>query len=549
MPEWTSRSLWGYIDRANLLIDRIININASLGAIPDMCSFLESVVKVAMDFTTATRAGFFKMEGVNRPRIVVAQNLDMVTQAQSMLISSAVTRAAREGEEVLSPGLKGRGQLSDRVLAEVGIKSLVCIPARINDQLLGLLYLDNCLEPKSFAENLLPYVRLLCNQIAIRLSNIGIYEETTNVKNGGEDEISFCSGSTGKANPFSAVIGNSEAMKAILNQVRQVAPTDSTTLIVGETGVGKELVARAIHNLSKRREGPFVPTNLAALPDDLVASELFGYEKGAFTGAGERRQGRFELADGGTIFLDEIGDMSPEVQVKLLRVLQEGTFERLGSGRPVKSNFRVIAATHRDLNKEIEKGVFRRDLYYRLNVFPIHVPPLRDRREDIPLLAHHFVDVFCRKMHKKIRWISSAELGRLIEYHWPGNVRELEHIVERAVIIMNGKGITFPDLVQTSAGFPDRELGMMSLADVEREHIRRILANTGWRVGGRNGAAAILGLKPTTLFFRIKKLGITRPSSMSLQKQARIRYGREQRTRPSDRPLAISSHWLLLRLI
>jgi formate hydrogenlyase transcriptional activator len=285
-------------------------------------------------------------------------------------------------------------------------------------------------------------------------------------------------------------------------------------LILGETGVGKELVAKAIHNLSERRSKPFIPVNLSALPQDLVASELFGHEKGAFTGANERHIGRFELANGGTIFLDEIGDLPLTVQVKLLRVLQEGNFERLGGTKQIQSDFRVIAATNKDLRVAIRKGTFRQDLYYRLNVFPILVPPLRDRKEDIPLLIHHFIDIFSTKLRKKIGRIPSPEMNKLLNYPWPGNVRELQHLVERSVILANNKGITFFfDTLSSSPDGYEGRAGSRSLEDMEREHIKRVLNSTFWRIKGPNGAAAILKLQPSTLHSRMKKLGITKPVS------------------------------------
>jgi transcriptional regulator with GAF, ATPase, and Fis domain len=313
----------------------------------------------------------------------------------------------------------------------------------------------------------------------------------------------------GVASPLEAIVGKSEGIRHVLDQIRQVARSDSAVLILGETGVGKELVAKAIHSLSDRRDGPFIPVNLAALPQELVASELFGHEKGAFTGANERSKGRFELADGGTIFLDEIGDLPATIQVKLLRVLQEGTFERLGSAKPIHSDFRVVAATNKDLLGAVEKGTFRQDLYYRLNVIPVHVPPLRERREDIPFIAHHFLGKFSRKVGKPVRHIPNEEMKKLVVYHWPGNVRELEHVIERAIILSDRARISFFGLdqalgyrVQTEAVYPT------TMEEMEREHIERTLKTTRWKVGGPHGAAAVLGMKPTTLFFRMKKLGI-----------------------------------------
>ena len=356
-------------------------------------------------------------------------------------------------------------------------------------------------------------MRLLCSQIAVGLSNIKIYDEMKELKDRFEEEAIFYKREMGIVAPTEMIIGKSEEIRHVIEQIRQVAPTDSSVLVMGETGVGKELIAKAIHNLSKRKDGPFIPVNLAALPQELVASELFGHEKGAFTGAHEKHKGRFELAHGGTIFLDEIGDLPPGVQVKLLRVLQEGSFERLGNAKQIQSDFRVIAATNKDLHREVEKGTFRQDLYYRLNVFPVSIPPLRDRKEDIPFLVHHFIDIFSKKMGKKIGKTANEALKMLMEYSWPGNVRELEHFIERAVILSDDGKIHLSGL-DDSLGprIAGEGLPVTPLADMERGYIEKILNATHWKVSGPNGAASILGLKPTTLISRMKKLGIEKPS-------------------------------------
>jgi formate hydrogenlyase transcriptional activator len=328
-----------------------------------------------------------------------------------------------------------------------------------------------------------------------------------------EEEANFYKQEMGITAPLEKIIGQSEAIRKMTEEVRQVAVTGSSVLILGETGVGKEVVAKAIHGLSDRKAGPFIPVNLAATPQDLVASELFGHEKGAFTGARERQKGRFELADGGTIFLDEIGDLSLSVQVNLLRVLQEGTFERLGGSKPIKSNFRVISATNKDLRMEVGKGSFRQDLYFRLNVFPIHIPPLRERKDDIPLLAHFFVYKYGKTLGKMIKRIPPDELKKLLHYHWPGNVRELEHVIERALVLSDGHSISFTGFEYGSSdrvSIDDATKRLGTLAELEREHIEKVLKSTNWKVSGPHGAAAILGLKSSTLVFRMKKLGIKR---------------------------------------
>lgn len=305
------------------------------------------------------------------------------------------------------------------------------------------------------------------------------------------------------AEPSYGIVGESKAIKRVLDQVRLVAPTNSTVLICGETGVGKELVAEAIHSLSPRMTSKLVTVNCAALPPLLVESELFGREKGAYTGALAQQRGRFDIADNSTIFLDEIGELSLETQAKLLRVLQEGCFERLGSPKTIRVNVRLIAATNRDLAEEVRKGRLRQDLYYRLNVFPIKVPPLRERAEDIPMLVWNFVEEFSMRMGKKITKISRKTMDALQRYAWPGNVRELRNVVERSVIISSGETLRIAylqDLQQTTQP--------TALIEVEREHILKILETTLWRIKGPQGAATKLGLKPSTLYTRMQKLGI-----------------------------------------
>ena len=311
---------------------------------------------------------------------------------------------------------------------------------------------------------------------------------------------------------FEEIIGSSASLKVALAEVERVAPTDSTVLVLGETGTGKELIARAIHNLSGRCGRPFVKLNCAAIPFDLLESELFGHEKGAFTGAIAAKVGRFEMADRGTLFLDEIGDIPLALQPKLLRVLQEKEFERLGSGRTHQSNVRLIAATHCHLTEMVERRAFRSDLYYRLNVFPILLPPLRERQEDIPSLVMHFVEVFTRRMGKQIRYIPSDTMNTLKAYCWPGNIRELQNMVERAVILANDDVLPNP-LPPSALQAITKVAGPITLKDCERAFILQTLEECDWVIGGPNGAAARLGIKRTTLYEQMKKFGIKRPST------------------------------------
>ena len=315
---------------------------------------------------------------------------------------------------------------------------------------------------------------------------------------------------------FEQIIGNSSALEAVLEQVERVAPTDSTVIIQGETGTGKELIAHAIHNLSSRCGRPFVRLNCAAIPLDLLESELFGHEKGAFTGAIAQKIGRFELADKGTLFLDEIGDIPPALQPKLLRVLQEQEFERLGSTRTHQVDVRLVAATNRDLEEMVNHGQFRSDLYYRLNVFPVQLPPLRERREDIPALVTHFVERFGRRMGREIDKIPSETMSALSSYQWPGNIRELQNLIERAVILSNHGVLPNPLPPAGTRGIATASASpVTTLKDSERTLIRRTLEEVRWVIGGPKGAAAKLGLKRTTLIHKMQKLGISRPGLQS----------------------------------
>ena len=312
---------------------------------------------------------------------------------------------------------------------------------------------------------------------------------------------------------FEQIIGESPALEAVFEQVECVAPTDSTALIHGETGTGKELIARAIHNISSRCGRSFIKLNCAAIPFDLLESELFGHEKGAFTGAIAQRVGRFEMADNGTLFLDEVGDIPLALQPQLLRVLQEKEFERLGSTRTRKVNVRLVAATNRDLREMVKRGEFRIDLYYRLNVFPIRIPPLRERRQDIPLLVQYFMQKYARRMGKRIETVPAATMQKLQDWPWPGNVRELQNMIERGVILSRGFVLEIPlaELEQSAIPVLNDTDGASTLVAFEQEHIRRALSDSGWVIGGPAGAAARLGLNRSTLNARMRKLGITRP--------------------------------------
>ena len=342
-------------------------------------------------------------------------------------------------------------------------------------------------------------------------SLLGTYKEIKGLKDRLQAENIYLQQEVERQHNFGEIIGKSRALSHIFSQVEQVAPMNVTVILFGETGTGKGVVARAIHSSSSRKGRPLITVDCTTLPATLVESELFGRERGAFTGSDARQIGRFELADGGTIFLDEIGEMPLELQSKLLRVIQDGEFERLGSPRTIKVDVRIIAATNRNLGEEVRTGKFREDLYYRLNVFPITMPPLRQRTEDIPLLVNHFVAKFNTKISKKIETVSKDTLNALQEYHWPGNVRELESVIERAVIISQGSALQVLDRFDSIRKTEVATGGdIKALVELEHDHILKVLQKTGWRIEGKNGAAGLLGLNASTLRARMRKYGIVR---------------------------------------
>jgi len=394
---------------------------------------------------------------------------------------------------------------------ELGFKVGCVLPLASRHRILGTLGLRRR-DDTMYTDDEVNFLIQVANQIAIAVENALAYGEIRSLKDKLAEERVYLRDEVRTERNFEEVVGKSTVLRRVLRNVETVAPTDSTVLIYGETGTGKELIARAIHNLSPRRSKAFVKLNCAAIPTGLLESELFGHEKGAFTGAIAQRIGRFELADGGTIFLDEVGEIPLDLQTKLLRVLQEREFERLGSGRTLRTDARLIAATNRDLAALVEEKRFRADLFYRLNVFPVHMPPLHERPEDIPLLVRHFVEHYARRMKRAIETIPSETMEVLTRYRWPGNVRELQNLMERAVILSPGPVLHVPlgDLdVRATGGQPRGPA--QTLEEAERAHIVATLTDTNWVVAGARGAAVRLGMNRSTLQFRMKKLGIMRP--------------------------------------
>ena len=394
-------------------------------------------------------------------------------------------------------------------MTDNGLRSFAGYPLKFRWELLGVIALFG---RRPLSEEEFERLAIFANQAAIAIKNAQLFTEVAQLKNRLEAENLYLREEVKSQHNFEEIIGESPSIMAVLRQIEQVAPTDSTVLIRGDTGTGKELMARAIHNLSLRRTRSLVKVNCGAIPANLVESELFGHEKGSFTGALQRRIGRFELADGGTIFLDEVGELPLDAQVKLLRVLQEREVERIGSGHSTKVDVRVIAATNRDLHAAVKAGSFRADLLYRLNVFPIEVPPLSTRASDIPLLVNRFVGKFSSKIGKKIDGVSEATMDRLMKYGWPGNIRELENVIERATILSKGPTLQIDEVMLQGNSTPLMPI-TDSLEGVERAHILRILQDVGWVIEGKKGAAARLGLHPNTLRSRMHKLGIKKPRS------------------------------------
>jgi formate hydrogenlyase transcriptional activator len=432
-----------------------------------------------------------------------------------------------------------RGAELDRYPSEVmkilradGIQTICCIPLVTQGRTFGTLNVASR-RPEAFPEREISLLQQVGAQIAIAVENALAFKEIDALKDKLAEEKLYLEEEIRSEFNFEEIIGDAPSLKRALSQVEVVAPTDTAALILGETGTGKELIARAIHNLSPRRERTFVKINCAAIPSGLLESELFGHERGAFTGALNQKIGRFELADHGTLFLDEVGDLPMELQPKLLRVLQEHEFERLGSNRTIKVDVRVVAATNQDLAKQVADRTFRSDLYYRLNVFPIQIPALRERREDVPLLVRYFVQKFSRRLNKVVEYVPAEAMNALVNYSWPGNVRELENFIERAVLLSPGKELRIPisellnepESPSTAISSPrtttahggnnsdevSAPASISTLEQAEREHILRALQQTQWRIGGPKGAATLLDMKRTTLQARMRKLNIRRP--------------------------------------
>ncbi|MDX2251039.1 MAG: sigma 54-interacting transcriptional regulator [Nitrospira sp.] len=427
-----------------------------------------------------------------------------------------IGRVAATGEPLWLAGLQGNEEWMARPawFTREGVRTFAAQPLTYRDEILGVLGL---FDRGLFNEEAFEWLRIFADYAAVSIANAKAYEEIDLLRARLEEENLYLREEVTAALGMGEFVGESQALQHVLRQVELVAPTDAAVLITGESGTGKELVARAIHDRSPRKDRALIKVNCSAVPDTLFESEFFGHVKGAFTGALADRPGRFEMADHGTLFLDEIGEVPLPMQAKLLRVLQEGEFERIGETKTRKVNVRIVAATNRDLKREAEAGRFREDLFYRLSVFPIHIPPLRERREDIPKLAVHFIAQSAKRMNRRSPRLTQAALSQLAAHHWPGNVRELQNVVERAIILSQGRtlDIHLPSSPSRPPGVPSAPAPLASQVATrqewrrqERENISQALRLTKGKIFGANGAAVLLGMKPTTLASRIKSLGI-----------------------------------------
>jgi formate hydrogenlyase transcriptional activator len=391
-----------------------------------------------------------------------------------------------------------------------GFRSICALPLIVRGQSVGAITMGS-LNRAQYSETDAEFLMEVADQISIAIDNMNAHEEAQALRARFEAEAVYLQEEIKSEHNFEEIIGQSDPVRRLLKQIEQVAPTDASVLIRGETGTGKELLARAVHDRSRRKSRPLVKVNCGAIPSGLVESELFGHEKGAFTGATQRRIGRFELADGGTIFLDEVTELPVDTQVKLLRVLQEGDFDRVGSSHTIKVNVRVIAATNRNLQDSVKSGLFRADLFYRLNVFPLEVPALRERPEDIPLLVNFFLSKFAKSLGKEVRGVSQKSMQSLSRYTWPGNIRELQNVVERAIVLAKGPVVQIDDSMLRADEAAGSSAFIDTLENNERNHIVRALSETGWVIHGKKGAAELLGINPSTLRSRMEKLGIKKP--------------------------------------
>ncbi|MBU4055012.1 MAG: sigma-54-dependent Fis family transcriptional regulator, partial [Proteobacteria bacterium] len=494
------------------LLDEIIRLGQEVVSIRDNRELVQRILSTVNQITGAERGAIFMVDehsGERKIELKAAKFLTVNDVAHEDFKTSMriikETISTGSAQVVQMEGFEDISPPSSNIDGK--IKSCFCVPMIYKNKIVGALYHDYCLFSSGVKTTDLEMLSYFAGQAAIALDNAQAYEQIQKLNEKLEGEKEYYLEQHLKGLQYNDFIGNSPGIQRVFNQIRRVAGEDTTVLILGETGVGKELIARIIHRESKRNGKPFIRTDCSTLSPALIASELFGHEKGAFTGATHRRTGLFELSNGGTLFLDEISNTPMEVQMQLLRVLQTHEFQRVGGFETIQSNFRLVTASNRDLKDEVKAGRFREDLYYRLNVFPVVLPPLRERKEDIPLLALFFLKQYAGKMRKPLEEISKIEMEKLLGYYWPGNVRELQHVIERGVILSSDSYFKVPELAT-----PPREHAMLQeiipLDDAVRNHILYVLDKTGGKISGKGGAAELLDVNYGTLRSKMKKLGI-----------------------------------------
>ncbi len=510
-PNLFPKDLKPYLDQTSknaLWVDSLVRVGNALGSIRNRKALLGQIIKQAMRIAGAERGAIF-LKQHKKLEMVASRNIEraeMSLPAFSDPMRLIETVFASGSEIVKNTVVDPQTQL--RPFNSMGWMG--CFPIRLNTRVMGVIFMGCELARSQLPEDERSLLHIISNQAAVALENMEAYEEIIDLNSSLEAETHFYREAYETSLPHPQMIGRTEPFKRMLNLIQQVAGADTTVMITGETGVGKDLVAQAIHQNSNRASSPFIAVNVVSLSPDLIASELFGHEKGAFTGASQTRKGRFELAGQGTLFLDDIDAFPLDIQVKLLRVLETKAFERVGGTRTLKTRFRLVAASNRNIERLVEQGLFRSDFYYRLNVFPIHIPPLRERCEDIPALARYFMTLFAKKFGKHFDTIAKRDLQTLMDYDWPGNIRELRHVIERAVLLSSSGRLVLPPLDTSSPSVCGDEERILPLRDMEARHIIRALSRCRGKVSGPGGAAALLEVKPTTLYSKMKRLGIER---------------------------------------
>lgn len=508
-PDLFPKDLKPYLDQTSknaLWVESLLKVSEALNASKTKEELLGKIIRQAMMITGAERGAIFLRQD---HQLVMVANRNIQSADISLKMFSAQIKLI---EDVFDTGTPITRTPENCTFEKNGLDSAMgwtgCFPIRLKSSVMGVIFIDQPTTRLQLSEEEAGLLRIICNQAAVALENIEVYEEIIDQKSELEAETYFYRQSF-ESNPFkNLLIGHSKPFRKMLNRMSRVAETDTTVMITGETGVGKDMVAQAIHQHSKRSSEPFIAVNVLSLSPELVASELFGHEKGAFTGAAQTRKGRFELASRGTLFLDDIDAFPLDIQVKLLRVLETKAFERVGGTRTIKTRFRLLAASNRELEYLVEQGLFRSDFYYRLNVFPIKVPALRDRVEDIPLLVEHFMNMFAKKSGQQFNKISKRDLEHLMDYRWPGNIRELRHVIERAILLSKNRDLVIPPLDSFSPKSFSCEEKILSYTEMEISHIRKALARCHGKVSGKGSAAELLELKPATLYSKMKRLGI-----------------------------------------